>query len=60
MTYTDRLQTIVDALDTFSRPLAICAWCPTFDKRDPANKGASHGICPACAKLLTSTTKVSK
>jgi hypothetical protein len=30
----------------------ICAWCPTFDKHDPANKGASHTICPACAKRM--------
>jgi hypothetical protein len=30
----------------------ICAWCPTFDKTDPANKGASHTICPSCAAKL--------
>jgi len=38
---------------TDSQPLiTVCAWCPTFDKTDPANKGASHGICPACSKRL--------
>lgn len=26
----------------------ICAWCPDFDPKDPANKEASHGMCPAC------------
>lgn len=31
------------------RPLPlVCSWCPTFDKTDPANLHASHGICPAC------------
>jgi hypothetical protein len=30
----------------------LCAWCPVFDPRDPANHGASHGICPACAAKL--------
>lgn len=29
-------------------PVFICAWHPGFDPTDPANKGASHGICPAC------------
>ncbi len=30
----------------------ICAWCPTFDKTDRRNAGASHTICPSCfAKL---------
>lgn len=28
--------------------LTICAWCPDFDKADPRNAHASHGICPAC------------
>lgn len=27
----------------------ICAWCPDFDPLSPSNKGASHGMCPACA-----------
>lgn len=26
----------------------ICAWCPNFDPSDPANKEASHGMCPNC------------
>jgi hypothetical protein len=30
----------------------ICAWCPSFDKTSPANKGASHGICPTCEAKL--------
>jgi hypothetical protein len=27
----------------------VCAWCPDFNPADPANAGASHGICPDCA-----------
>lgn len=27
----------------------ICAWCPSFDPKAPANANASHGICPSCA-----------
>jgi hypothetical protein len=27
----------------------ICAWCPTFDPKDPRNAQASHGMCPSCA-----------
>ncbi len=31
----------------------ICAWCPTYDRTNPENKHASHGICATCeAKLL--------
>lgn len=30
----------------------ICAWCPDFDKTNPANAGVSHGICPTCAAKL--------
>lgn len=30
-------------------PTSICAWCSGFDRRDPANKGQSHGMCPTCA-----------
>jgi hypothetical protein len=26
----------------------ICAWHPGFNPRDPANAGASHGICSEC------------
>ena len=28
----------------------ICAWCPDFDRTAPINAGATHGICPTCAK----------
>jgi hypothetical protein len=28
--------------------VVICAWCPTFDKTDRRNAGASHTICPSC------------
>lgn len=27
----------------------ICAWCPDFNPRGPANEGASHGMCQTCA-----------
>ena len=37
---------------TDSAPPVICAWCPTFDRFAPANAGASHGICAACAAKL--------
>jgi hypothetical protein len=30
----------------------ICAWCPTWNREDPANAGASHGICPTCLARL--------
>lgn len=31
----------------------VCAWCPGFDPRDPAQAGRSHGLCPVCqARLL--------
>ena len=26
----------------------VCAWCPDFDRNDPKNATASHGICPTC------------
>lgn len=26
----------------------ICAWCPDFDRNDPRNANATHGICPTC------------
>jgi len=29
----------------------ICAWCPGFTPTS-ADKGASHGICPACAAKI--------
>lgn len=29
-----------------------CAWCPDFDGRAPSNRGASHGMCDACAALF--------
>jgi hypothetical protein len=32
--------------------VVVCAWCPTFDRRDPKNKGVSHGICPTCAAKM--------
>lgn len=35
--------------DDRQKPLVtICAWCPTFDRLSPANKAASHGMCPPC------------
>jgi hypothetical protein len=30
----------------------ICAWHPGFDRTDPANAGASHGICPSCLSRM--------
>jgi len=30
----------------------ICAWHPGHDKAHPANRGASHGICPSCTERL--------
>lgn len=42
---------IARATDT--QPLVIvCAWHPGFDRTDPKNKGASHGICAACLARL--------
>jgi hypothetical protein len=39
-----------------ARPI-VCAWCPDFDPRNPAHRGASHGICAPCAiKLLAGAT----
>jgi hypothetical protein len=26
----------------------ICAWCPDFDPTHPANRRATHVMCPAC------------
>lgn len=32
-----------------SEPLrVVCAWCADFDATDPANLGASHGLCASC------------
>jgi len=28
--------------------LVICCYCIDWDRNDPMNKGASHGICPPC------------
>ena len=28
--------------------LVICAWCSDFDRNDPINATASHGICKSC------------
>lgn len=30
----------------------ICAWCPDFNRADPKNAGADHGMCPSCAAKL--------
>jgi hypothetical protein len=30
----------------------ICAWCPTFNPKDPRNRDASHTICPTCIKRV--------
>jgi Zn finger protein HypA/HybF involved in hydrogenase expression len=30
----------------------VCAWCPTFDPKDEANKGATHGMCPTCKEKM--------
>lgn len=30
----------------------ICAWCRDFNPDDPANRGRSHVMCPACASAL--------
>lgn len=32
--------------------LVICAWCPTFDRNDPRNAFASHGLCESCARKM--------
>ena len=37
------------------RPAAICAWCPGFNPRDPANRGVSHTMCAACFARLKTT-----
>jgi hypothetical protein len=43
---------------TDSAPVTICAWCPTFVPSDPANQGASHGLCDACStRLLAQVTR---
>ena len=34
------------------KPIVICAWCVGFDPKDPANVGASHGLCAACSARL--------
>jgi hypothetical protein len=26
----------------------VCAWHPGFNRDHPANRNASHGICPSC------------
>ncbi len=30
----------------------LCPWCADFDRRDPANAGADHGMCPSSASKL--------
>jgi hypothetical protein len=30
----------------------ICCYCPGWNPRDPANKGASHSICPTCLRRV--------
>jgi hypothetical protein len=42
------------------KPATVCAWCPDFNPRDPANRGKSHVMCPACATKFVSeaTTNV--
>ena len=30
--------------------LYICAWHADFDRSDPKNAGASHGMCDGCAE----------
>jgi hypothetical protein len=30
----------------------ICAWCSDFNGQNLTNRGASHGMCPACAALF--------
>lgn len=44
---------VQNARDEFNaKPKAICAWCPNFDPKDPANIGKSHGMCSACSARL--------
>lgn len=43
----DCLRSAVKAAED-ATPKVICAWCPNFNPRDPANAEASHTICPAC------------
>jgi len=37
--------------------LVICAWCAGFDKNDPRNATASHGICKSCLEKFTAPEK---
>ena len=30
----------------------VCAYCPTFDPRNPDNRGATHVICPTCQRRI--------
>ena len=30
----------------------ICAWCPDFDPTAASNEGATHTICPDCARRV--------
>ncbi len=36
------------SIEIISAPRVVCAWCPDFNRQDPINKGASHGMCQAC------------
>ncbi len=36
------------SIEIISAPRVVCAWCVDFDRHDPKNKGASHGMCQAC------------
>lgn len=38
----------------------ICAWCSDFNRSDPKNAGASHGMCPSCADRMASELEAFK
>lgn len=35
------------------KPLvSVCAWCPSFDRTDPANFQISHDLCDSCSRRI--------
>jgi hypothetical protein len=52
---TDSTPTPVEPVERLRK---ICAWCIDFDPRHPANRNATHVMCPACVHKVNAAMKV--
>jgi hypothetical protein len=48
MSEEQRVVQVTDRQPEEEKLFAACPWCDDFDRKDPRNRGTSHGICAAC------------